>query len=97
MPVVNAAVILMAYPAGGQLNLKMDVHAYVQYFFNPDYGHKAYWLKQTDNDMLFDGGVFDWRMHTDPNPNLGDRTTVAQEAVDIMQNELASTSAPSMW
>ena len=87
MPVVRAAVILMAYPAGQSLNLKMDVHAYVQYFFNPDYGFKAYWLKQTDNDLLFDGAVFDWRVHTTPNPDLSNRTTVAKAAVDIMQSE----------
>ena len=95
MPVVRAAVILMAYPAGQSLNLKMDVHAYVQYFFDPTMATKAYWLKQTDNDLLLRRrGVRSAVAHTEPNPNLGNRTTVAQEAVNIMQGEYGVDFSP---
>jgi Metallo-peptidase family M12B Reprolysin-like len=87
MPIVRAAVLLMAYPAGQLLSLHGDVPWYVNYFFNPSYGQKGFWSKQSDNDIVLDGGVFPWAMVNDANPDLTNRTAVAQFAVDAMQSD----------
>jgi hypothetical protein len=57
--VKRAAIILLAYAAGENINLR-PAEWYVQYFFNPEYGQAAYWLKQTDNQIALDGEVLDW-------------------------------------
>lgn len=59
MPVVRTAVMLATVSGMGQVKL-LPPPWYVQYFFNPNYGQAAYWLKQTDNQVLFTGEVFDW-------------------------------------
>lgn len=88
MPVVNAVVLLTAYRQGDeQLNLTQTAPWYVQYFFNPDYGHKAHWLKQTDNDLILDGEVSDWAFYPQGSLNLASRGAVAQTAVDTMGRE----------
>ena len=87
MPVVNTAVILLICPAGGTINIPMDMNWYKEYFFNPATGMKGYWLKQTNNDMVLEGQVFDWVINPDPNPNLMNRTATAKFAVGAMEND----------
>jgi hypothetical protein len=59
----------------------------VKYFFSPDYGLKAYWLKQTDNDLILDGEVSDWAFYPQGALNVASRTATAQTAVDTMGRE----------
>jgi hypothetical protein len=88
MPVARAIVLLTGYREGDeQLYLPQDAPWYVQYFFNPDYGLKGYWLKQTDNDVLFDGEVSDWAFYPPGSLDVTNRTSTAQTAVVMMGNE----------
>jgi hypothetical protein len=59
----------------------------VQYFFNPDYGQKAFWVKQTDNEVLLDGEVHDWRFFPPGSLQLDDRGRTAQTVVDVIVRE----------
>lgn len=90
MPVFKIAVFLAGYANGEQLNLERDAQFYVQYFFNPDYGQKAFWAKQTDNEVLLDGEVHDWRFFPPGSLQLDDRGRTAQTVVDaiVQENDL---------
>jgi hypothetical protein len=86
MPVIRTAVLLFGYPAGQQLYLRGDAPWYVNYVFSPTHGLNAYWNKQSDNDIVLDGEVMDWRFVDDPNPNLMDRTAVINLAIRAMED-----------
>src|SRR5215213_3927101 len=83
MPVVRTAVLLFGYPAGQRLELKGDAAWYTQYFFNLSYGQAAYWAKQSANNIILDGQVFDWAWVKDPNPTLTNRQDVINFAVNV--------------
>lgn len=83
MPVVRTTVLLLGFPAGQQL----DPAWYTQYFFNPSYGQSAYWAKQSDNNIILDGGVIDWAFVNDPNPTLTNRTAVINFAIKVTERD----------
>ena len=87
MPVVRTAVLLFAFPAGQKLAIRGDAPWYVQYIFNPGYGQTAFWQKQSDNDVVLDGEVFDWALVNDPNPDLTKRTDTINAAIAAMEND----------
>jgi hypothetical protein len=87
MAVIQTAVLLMGFPAGQSLNLHGDVAWYHNYFFGPFTSQAGYWRKQSDNELVFTGRVFDWAMVTDPEPNLTNRATTAQFAVSTLESD----------
>jgi len=86
MQVVNVTVVLLGYPAGQQLQVP-DRSFYQQLFFNQYDGLAAYWLKQTDNQVLFDGQVIEWAWINDPSPNLAQRRDVINAAISDMESD----------
>ncbi|MFC5664936.1 reprolysin-like metallopeptidase [Kitasatospora misakiensis] len=94
MPVVRTAVLLAAFPAGQPLNLHGNAPWYVSYFFSPTHGQTAYWLKQTDNDMLFTGEVFDWALSDDPAPDLSKRRATLDRVIRAMENDRGIDFSP---
>ncbi|MER7766845.1 hypothetical protein [Kitasatospora sp. NPDC096140] len=87
MPVVRTAVLLAMFPAGQPINVPGDAPWYVSYLFSPTHGQAAYWLKQTDNDMLLDGEVFDWAVFEDPAPDLSSRTRTVDMVIRAMEDD----------
>lgn len=82
MAIARALVLLAAYRSTPVANFPGDARWYVQYFFNPNYGQKAFWLKQTDNDILFDGEVSDWAFFPAGGLPLASRSATAQAVLD---------------
>jgi hypothetical protein len=87
MPIVRTAVLLFGYPGGQQLNLRGNPAWYRQYFFNPSYGQSAYWAKQSANNIILDGEVFNWAFVNDPNPTLTNRLDVINFAINAMERD----------
>jgi hypothetical protein len=87
MPVVTTAVLLFGFPAGQQLHVKGDQAWYTQYFFNPSHGQSGYWAKQSDNNIILDGQVFDWAWVNNPNPDLTSRQNAINFAIGAMQHD----------
>jgi hypothetical protein len=69
------------------LVLENDRAWYTEYFFNPSHGQSAYWAKQTDNQIVLNGQVFDWAFMKDPNPTLTNRTDALDLAVSVMEQD----------
>jgi hypothetical protein len=61
MPIVRTLVVLATYGDHGTIHRPREAAWFHEYFFNPVYGLKAYWLKQTDNRIVLDGQVINWR------------------------------------
>jgi hypothetical protein len=61
MPIVRTLVVLATYGDHGTIHRPRDAAWFHDYFFNPVHGHKAYWLKQSDNNIVLDGQVIGWR------------------------------------
>ncbi|MFJ8623785.1 hypothetical protein ACIRD3_13195 [Kitasatospora sp. NPDC093550] len=87
MPVVRTAVLLTEFPAGQPLDVQGDAPWYVSYFFSPTHGQAAYWLKQTDNDLLLDGEVFDRALFEDPAPDFSDRAKTVDRVIRAMEDD----------
>ncbi|MEU5191617.1 hypothetical protein AB0G83_31405 [Streptomyces klenkii] len=87
MPVVRTAVLLAMFPAGQPINVLGDAPWYVSYLFSPTHGQAAYWLKQTDNDMLLSGEVFDWAVFEDSAPDLSNRTSTIDMVIQAMEDD----------
>ncbi|WP_405358664.1 hypothetical protein OG535_00680 [Kitasatospora sp. NBC_00085] len=94
MPVVRTAVILLGLPAGQPLNLRGDAPWYVSYFFSPTHGQASYWLKQTDNEVLLTGEVFDWAFIDDPAPDLSTRRKTLDRAIRAMEDSRGVDFSP---
>ncbi|WP_343656771.1 hypothetical protein [Paraburkholderia caribensis] len=84
MALYNVAVILWQWGAPGTLH---DRSWYEEYFFNPIHGQAAYWLKQSDGDVVLSGRVFDWVVDTVADRDFSDRKKTAKIAVDAMEND----------
>jgi hypothetical protein len=80
-------VLLFGFPAGQQLAVKGDQPWYTQYFFNPSFGRAAFWAKQSDNNIVLDGQVFDWAWVMDPTLTLTNRKGVIDFAIRAMQDD----------
>jgi hypothetical protein len=87
MPSVRTAVLLFAFPFGQQLQLKGDVHWYRNYFFGVAHGQAGYWLRQSNNDVLFLGEVFDWAVVDGSGPNLMNRYETINAAIKALEKD----------
>lgn len=71
MAIVNTAVILLAVPLGQpSFAVKGDWPSYSDLFFDDIGGITAFWAKQSDNAVVIQGDVFDWRVVDDPHPPI---------------------------
>lgn len=87
MAIVRTAVLLFAYPAGGNLNLHGDASWYRNYFFGPAHGQAGYWIQQSNAAIVIDGEVFDWALVDTPNPDLSNRTATLNHAIKALEND----------
>jgi hypothetical protein len=74
MPIVRTLVVLATYGDHGTIHRPRDAAWFHDFFFNPVYGQKAYWLKQSDNNIVLEGQVLDWRHYPFDSVNLLSRS-----------------------
>jgi hypothetical protein len=88
MPTVRTLVVLATYGDHGTIHRPRDAAWYNDYFFNPVYGQKAYWLKQTDNTYVLAGQVLDWRHYPFGAFDLMDRSATATAIFNEVRQDL---------
>ncbi|APG05605.1 hypothetical protein BJI69_17975 [Luteibacter rhizovicinus DSM 16549] len=82
MAIYNVAVVLWQW---GPVVTPRSKSWYESYFFNQFYGQAAYWLKQSDGDVILDGQVFDWVVDNAPVRDFSARGATSKLIVDLME------------
>ena len=88
MPVVRTLVVLANYGDQGTIHRPRDAVWFHDYFFNPVYGQKAYWLKQSDNNIVLDGQAIDWRNYPYDFLNILDRSAAGTSVIGEVRASL---------
>ena len=88
MPVVRTLVVLANYGDHGTIHRPRDAAWFRDYFFNRLYGQKAYWLKQSDNNIVLDGRVIGWRSYPFDFTNLLDRSASGAAVIGEVRESL---------
>ena len=60
---------------------------YDHYFFHPSYGQAGFWIKQTDNQRVLGGQVFDWLPAGASLPDFSKRQAIAEWVIRAFENE----------
>lgn len=64
---------------------KHDRLWYDNYFFHPAYGQAGYWIKQTDNQRVLGGQVFDWLPAGASLPDFSKRKAIADWVIHAFE------------
>jgi hypothetical protein len=87
MKVVRTLVVLASYGDHGTIHRPLDAVWFQDYFFNPIHGHKAYWLKQTDNEIVLEGRVVGWHHYGFGSFDVTKRSDIATKVMlDLRDN-----------